>query len=149
MNPTFKLLALPVVAAFALQICYVYIICTEYQLRVASLTLEDEAKIRQCAKAYADAQCEASPLPALELMCAEWKTCMGRQVVVPRMRIVAKMMADVVNGFLDRLSWIAKTNLLVIITVGVIVYTSWPTSRGSPPAPPSPFPRHNTQTRTD
>lgn len=38
--------------------------------------------------------------------CAKWETCMSRDLQVPgRARVVAEMLADVVNGFVDTISW--------------------------------------------
>lgn len=60
-----------------------------------------------CAKAYVDNRCEpATRIPAMERKCSGWEECMGREVVViGKTRVVAETLAEVVNGFVDVISF--------------------------------------------
>lgn len=98
------LLAVLVLSLLALFLLTLY---TDIQARLAELTLELRSEIVQCAKKFMDNGCAApNRFPALERSCVEWEECMHREVVVHgKTRVVAETIADVVNGFVDVISF--------------------------------------------
>lgn len=86
---------------------FLYTLLADIQARLASLGSELRAEILQCAKAYVDNRCEPEMrIPAMERRCAGWEECMGREVVVVgKTRVVAETLAEVVNGFVDVISF--------------------------------------------
>ncbi|SCV74283.1 BQ2448_6715 [Microbotryum intermedium] len=120
----FLSLALLAVLFLSLSLLFLYTLYVDIQSRLRSLTSELRAEILACAKMYVDNRCEpATRLPALERKCAGWEECMGREiVVVGKTRVVAETLADVVNGFVDVISF--KTMSFVILTLGLCIYGS-------------------------
>ena len=86
---------------------FLYALFADIQARLASLGAELRAEILQCAKAYVDNRCQPETrIPAMERKCSGWEECMGREVVVVgKTRVVAETLADVVNGFVDVISF--------------------------------------------
>jgi hypothetical protein len=59
-----------------------------------------------CATQYRNNLCENNPVPAMIQQCASWKTCMDRDpTMVGRARVGAELIADVINGFVEPISW--------------------------------------------
>ena len=103
----FASLTLLLVIILSISLLFLYTHYTDIQSRLAALNLEMRADILRCAKAYVDNRCEPSTrLPVLEKKCSEWEDCMAREVVVDgKTRVVAETLAEIVNGFVDFLSW--------------------------------------------
>lgn len=58
-----------------------------------------------CALQYKNNLC-TSPLPAMTQQCATWETCMNRDpATLGRARVGAELIAEVVNGFVEPISW--------------------------------------------
>lgn len=106
------MLAILVLSVSAL---FLYTLYADIQARLAALTVELRAEILQCAKAYVDNRCEpATRIPAMEKRCSGWEECMGREViVVGKTRVVAETLAEVVNGFVDVISFKTMVSALV------------------------------------
>lgn len=72
-------------------------------------------EIAQCALQYKTNQCETNPIPAMAQQCANWRTCMDRDPSkVGRAKVGAELIAEVVNGFVEPISWktlVSNTNL--------------------------------------
>lgn len=63
-------------------------------------------EIGVCASQYRNNLCETNPVPAMTRQCAVWETCMNRDpTTVGRARIGAELIAEVVNGFVEPISW--------------------------------------------
>lgn len=61
--------------------------------------------VAYCTNSYTSNRCE-SPRPAVVAQCYEWETCMTRDPsVVDRAKVVAEMLAEVVNSFFEPISW--------------------------------------------
>jgi hypothetical protein len=59
-----------------------------------------------CAAQYKNNYCETNQIPAMTHQCAAWETCMNRDpTTVGRARIGAELIAEVVNGFVEPISW--------------------------------------------
>jgi hypothetical protein len=63
-------------------------------------------EIAMCALQFRNNLCETSPVPAMVQQCARWETCMNRDpTVVGRAKVSAELIAEVVNGFVEPISW--------------------------------------------
>ena len=63
-------------------------------------------EIGVCAAQYKNNYCETNQIPAMTHQCAAWETCMNRDpTTVGRARIGAELIAEVVNGFVEPISW--------------------------------------------
>ncbi|GAA6064626.1 hypothetical protein JCM10212_006071 [Sporobolomyces blumeae] len=138
----FGSLTLLAVLTLSLLVLFLYTLYTDIQARLASLTISLQAEILSCAKAYVDNRCEpATRIPAIERSCREWEECMNQEVVVGgKTRVVAETLAEIVNGFVDVISF--KTMLFVILTLAITIYGSTAalhllSSRASSHSPPS------------
>ncbi|GAA6056803.1 hypothetical protein JCM3770_002809 [Rhodotorula araucariae] len=120
----FGSLTLLAVLVLSLLALFLFTLYTDIQARLAELTLELRSEIVQCAKKFMDNGCAApNRFPALERSCVEWEECMHREVVVHgKTRVVAETIAEVVNGFVDVISF--KTMLFVLLTLGITIYGS-------------------------
>lgn len=63
-------------------------------------------EISICAGHYNANSCGSNPVPAVLQPCGEWETCKNRDPTeVRRAKVVASLIAEVINGFVDPLSW--------------------------------------------
>ena len=63
-------------------------------------------EIAQCAMQYKTNLCATNPIPAMSHQCGVWETCMNRDPTkVGRARVGAELIAEVVNGFVEPISW--------------------------------------------
>lgn len=63
-------------------------------------------EIAMCALQYKNNLCASNPIPALAQQCASWATCMNRDpTIVGRAKVGAELIAEVVNGFVEPISW--------------------------------------------
>lgn len=72
-------------------------------------------EIAQCALHYKTNLCVTNPIPAMAHQCGVWETCMNRDPTkVGRARVGAELIAEVVNGFVEPISWktLVKKNTL-------------------------------------
>ncbi|RMZ88105.1 hypothetical protein DV736_g4666, partial [Chaetothyriales sp. CBS 134916] len=65
------------------------------------------AEMSTCSKNYVENRCAADTrLPALETVCSNWEICMQRDPnAVKRARLSAHTLADILNGFVEPISW--------------------------------------------
>lgn len=76
---------------------YSFIIC---------MNLDKIQEISMCSMQYRMNLCEMSPIPAMMQQCASWETCMNRDPsIVGRAKVGAELIAEVINGFVDQISW--------------------------------------------
>ncbi|PWN52840.1 hypothetical protein IE53DRAFT_339840 [Violaceomyces palustris] len=77
--------------------------------------------ITACAKSYADNRCGTSlQAPALAAACQGWERCSARDpAVVGRARVTAETFADILNGFVDAVSWKSMVFTLLTLAIGV------------------------------
>ncbi|KAK0198105.1 Di-sulfide bridge nucleocytoplasmic transport domain-containing protein [Armillaria mellea] len=114
--------------------------------RVSEYSADIIQEIAMCALQFKNNLCQ-SPLPAMAQQCANWETCMNRDpTTLGRARVGAELIAEVVNGFVEPISWktLAFTlTSLSFLTVFINALLSLYRSRHhSPPHAP---PTHNTQ----
>ncbi|RMZ83359.1 hypothetical protein DV737_g1657, partial [Chaetothyriales sp. CBS 132003] len=65
------------------------------------------AEMSTCSRNYVENRCAADTrLPALETVCSSWEICMQRDPnAVKRARLSAHTLADILNGFVEPISW--------------------------------------------
>ncbi len=65
------------------------------------------SEIQMCADRFRTNRCGTDlAVPALDAACATWARCMARDpAVVGRARVAAETFAEIVNGFVDVISW--------------------------------------------
>lgn len=78
-------------------------------------------EIASCSSAYAQNRCGTeAQAPALSELCESWKRCSARDpTVVGRARVTAETFAEILNGFVDAVSW--KTMLFSLLTLSIVV----------------------------
>ena len=81
----------------------------ELQWVYQSLTGSEDIiqEISMCAVQYNDNRCaQPDPIPAMIQQCSNWETCMNRDpALVGRAKVGAELIAEVVNGFVEPISW--------------------------------------------
>ncbi|PPQ62775.1 hypothetical protein CVT24_000469 [Panaeolus cyanescens] len=127
--------------------------------RISEYSQDIIQEISMCAAQYRNNLCDTNPIPAMVQQCANWQTCMNRDpTVVGRAKVGAELIAEVVNGFVEPISWktlIFTLTSLAFLTVFINTLLSLYRSkhqpiREVPPqpapafpiAPPTPFPAH-------
>lgn len=74
--------------------------------RISEYSMDIVQEIGMCAAQYRNNLCDNNPVPAMIQQCASWKTCMDRDpTMVGRARVGAELIADVINGFVEPISW--------------------------------------------
>ncbi|KAG8220218.1 putative nuclear membrane protein [Butyriboletus roseoflavus] len=74
--------------------------------RISEYSMDIVQEIGVCAAQYKNNYCETSQIPAMTHQCAAWESCMNRDpTTVGRARIGAELIAEVVNGFVEPISW--------------------------------------------
>jgi Predicted membrane protein len=59
-----------------------------------------------CALQYKNNLCSSKPIPAMAQQCGNWENCMNRDpTIVGRAKVGAELIAEVVNGFVEPISW--------------------------------------------
>ena len=64
---------------------------------------------------YKNNFCEGNIVPHMFQPCGEWETCMNRDPSkIGRARIGAQLLAEIVNAFVENISWKTFVSMLVI-----------------------------------
>jgi len=94
--------------------------------KVSTYTTEARQEIYNCAEAFSANQCAGyrdlgRVAPALYGMCESWETCMNRdpKKVGGRAKVGAETMAEVVNGFVDVISWKTMVCPLIYLVLSI------------------------------
>ncbi|KAF8679706.1 ATPase GET3 [Rhizoctonia solani] len=111
---------------------------------------ENAAQITQCTSQFTLNKCEKEDerVPHMKQFCDEWARCMKRDAsIVGRTRIAAETLAEVVNGFVEPITWKTlgfSVSTLAFLVLFINVSASW--MRPAPPphqpeyqAPPYPY----------
>lgn len=79
------------------------------------------ADVEGCSQAYHLNRCGTeTAVPALASACAAWQRCSARDpAVIGRARVTAETMAEIVNGFVDVVSW--KSMLFTLLSLVIVV----------------------------
>jgi hypothetical protein len=109
--------------------------------RISDYSMDIVQEIGVCAAQYKNNYCETNQIPAMTHQCAAWETCMNRDpTTVGRARIGAELIAEVVNGFVEPISWktlVFSLTSLSFLTLFVNTLLSLYRSRHHPPSPTS------------
>ncbi|MCO5613948.1 hypothetical protein L7F22_068228 [Adiantum nelumboides] len=89
--------------------------------KVREYEMEYLAEIESCSQSYHLNRCGTEgAVPALANACANWQRCSARDPAnVGRARVAAETVAEIVNGFVDVVSW--KSMLFTLLSLIIIV----------------------------
>ncbi|WFD49392.1 hypothetical protein GLX27_004072 [Malassezia furfur] len=125
--------------------CVVYTVQRDVSQKVREYEIEYLGEIAACSSAYETNRCGTDlQAPALAEACATWQRCASRDpTVVGRARVTAETFAEILNGFVDAVSW--KTMLFSLVTLSIVVGATNSTLsffRGSAHARSTPAPNY-------
>ncbi|KAF8446432.1 Di-sulfide bridge nucleocytoplasmic transport domain-containing protein [Boletus edulis BED1] len=136
-------LALVLVFLYLL-IQFILTVQRDVEHRISEYSMDIVQEIGVCAAQYKNNYCETNQIPAMTHQCAAWETCMNRDpTTVGRARIGAELIAEVVNGFVEPISWktlVFSLTSLSFLTLFVNTLLSLYRSRHQPPSSPSSYP---------
>lgn len=78
----------------------------ESKIQIHAMELMD--KVSACARDYRENRCDPKDrVPALEKVCNEWEICMNQDsaIIAKRSKLSAQTVGEVVNAFLEQLTW--------------------------------------------
>ncbi|KAF8350288.1 Di-sulfide bridge nucleocytoplasmic transport domain-containing protein [Amanita rubescens] len=89
----------------------------DVEQRISEYSMEIVQEITLCALQHKNNLCSTNPVPAMVQQCANWETCMNRDpTVVGRAKVGAELIAEVVNGFVEPISWKTLAFLLTSLS---------------------------------
>eukprot|EP00923_Selenidium_pygospionis_P011654 GHVN01020043.1.p1 GENE.GHVN01020043.1~~GHVN01020043.1.p1 ORF type:complete len:300 (-),score=23.27 GHVN01020043.1:2482-3381(-) len=95
----------------------------DVQSKVQLYSKEVMERISLCAKHYTENRCDPlSRVPALEKACNDWEVCMSQDslLVDKKSQISAATIGEVINAFLEQISWKSASLLAVGFVVTVL-----------------------------
>ncbi|KAG6831628.1 hypothetical protein H0H92_008705 [Tricholoma furcatifolium] len=119
----------------------------DVEQRISEYSMDIVQEIAICALQYKTNLCENNVVPAMTQQCENWKTCMNRDpAIVGRARVGAEMIAEVVNGFVEPISWKALAFTLTSLSfLTVFINSLLSLFRARQHAPAAPAPSHPLQ----
>lgn len=133
-----------VVVFLYLLVQFILTVQRDVEHRISEYSMDIVQEIGVCAGQYRNNFCETNQIPAMAQQCAAWEACMNRDpTTVGRARIGAELIAEVVNGFVEPISWktLAFTlTSLSFLTLFVNTLLTLYRSRHNPTTPPPPTP---------
>ncbi|KAI0740243.1 Di-sulfide bridge nucleocytoplasmic transport domain-containing protein [Earliella scabrosa] len=105
-------------AAMALYLLtqFILMIHTDVEDRICEHSMEIMQDIAQCQLAYHTNLCAGGRIPAMTAQCASWETCMNRDPTkVGRARITFEVCGEVINTFVEQISW--KTLAFTVVSL--------------------------------
>ncbi|KAF9451759.1 hypothetical protein P691DRAFT_698517 [Macrolepiota fuliginosa MF-IS2] len=126
---------------------FIVTIQRDVEQRISEYSQEIVQEISMCALQYKNNLCDTNSVPAMVQQCAKWEACMNRDpAVVGRAKVSAELIAEVVNGFVEPISWktlIFTLSSLSFLTIFVNALLSLYRSRHQPtnnvPTPSQPY----------
>ncbi|WFD01256.1 hypothetical protein MYAM1_004018 [Malassezia yamatoensis] len=109
--------------------CMVYTVQRDVSQKVREYEIEYLGEIKACSAAYDANRC-GTPLqaPALTEACVTWERCAARDpTVVGRARVTAETFAEILNGFVDVVSWktMVRKDVLIqlfsLLTLSIVI----------------------------
>ncbi|KAI0005425.1 Di-sulfide bridge nucleocytoplasmic transport domain-containing protein [Russula compacta] len=89
----------------------------DVEQRISEYSMDIVQEISNCAAHYKANLCGSNPVPAMLRQCGAWETCMNRDpTVVGRAKVGAELIAEVINGFVEPISW--KTLAFTLSSLG-------------------------------
>ncbi|KAF7319824.1 Nuclear membrane protein [Mycena kentingensis (nom. inval.)] len=84
---------------------FIWTVQRDVQERISEYSMDIIQDIAMCRRHHENNLCD-TPLPAMAAQCASWALCMTRDpAIVGRARVGAELIAEVVNGFVEPISW--------------------------------------------
>jgi len=78
----------------------------DVEQRISEYSMDMVQEIALCAMQYKNNLCATNPIPAMAQQCGSWEICMQRDpTVIGRAKVGAELIAEVVNGFVEPISW--------------------------------------------
>ncbi|ESK98126.1 nuclear membrane protein [Moniliophthora roreri MCA 2997] len=103
---------------FYLLIQFILTVQRDVEHRISEYSMDIVQEIATCALQYKNNNC-ASPIPAMIHQCGLWETCMNRDPTkVGRARVGAELIAEVVNGFVEPITW--KTLIFTLTSLSFL-----------------------------
>ncbi|KAL0577395.1 hypothetical protein V5O48_004590 [Marasmius crinis-equi] len=103
---------------FYLLIQFILTVQRDVEHRISEYSMDIVQEIAGCALQYKNNNC-ASPIPAMIHQCGLWETCMNRDPTkVGRARVGAELIAEVVNGFVEPITW--KTLIFTLTSLSFL-----------------------------
>ena len=101
--------------------CIVWTVQHDVSEKVREYEMEYLGDISACSAAYKSNRCGTDlQAPALAEACATWQRCASRDhKIVGRARVTAETFAEILNGFVDAVSW--KTMAFTLIFLSIFV----------------------------
>ncbi|CCC70882.1 hypothetical protein NCAS_0F03980 [Naumovozyma castellii] len=121
----FNSVVVTVILFFAYQ--FVTLVKKDVDFKLQRKLVENDYRIQRCEENYVRNQCEPElRVPALEELCNEWFHCMQEKEETPKGTVVhisttlwAQTLAEVVNAFIEPISW--RTLFFILLTTCSIV----------------------------
>ncbi|KAJ2914880.1 hypothetical protein MD484_g5540, partial [Candolleomyces efflorescens] len=92
----------------------------DVEKRISEYSQDIIQDIAMCATQYQNNHCSTPHMaPAMVSQCANWETCMNRDpTTIGRARVSAELIAEVINGFVEPISW--KTLIFTLTSLGFL-----------------------------
>ncbi|GBE78697.1 Nucleus export protein [Sparassis crispa] len=91
----------------------------DVEQRISEYSMDVVQEIGQCAMHYKANLCASNSIPAMAHQCATWETCMNRDPSkVGRAKVGAELIAEVVNSFVEPISW--KTLIFALTSLSFL-----------------------------
>ncbi|KAI0035277.1 Di-sulfide bridge nucleocytoplasmic transport domain-containing protein [Vararia minispora EC-137] len=101
---------------------FIIAIQRDMQVRFTEQSMIIVQEIAHCTTSYRANGCGDSPVPAMVRQCGVWETCMQRDPRnLERSKIFAQTLADVVNSFVEPISW--KTLIFTLLSLAFMTLT--------------------------
>ncbi|KAL1940662.1 hypothetical protein VTO73DRAFT_8097 [Trametes versicolor] len=99
---------------------FIFTVQHDVEHRVAEYSMDAVQEIAQCAMLYKTNLCAQNAVPAMAHQCATWETCMHRDPSkIGRARISVEVLGEVLNSFVEPISWKA----LIFTVVSLAFFT--------------------------
>jgi len=87
--------------------------------RISEYSQDIIQEISMCQTQFNNNLCGVNPIPAMVQQCANWESCMNRDPsTVGRAKVGAELIAEVVNGFVEPISW--KTLIFTLTSLAFL-----------------------------
>ncbi|KAN0061632.1 hypothetical protein ACQY0O_006480 [Thecaphora frezii] len=111
-----------ILAAFLyLLFCVVRTVQQDVAEKVRGYEMDTLSEVTSCAASYTANRCGTDlQAPALAAACLNWERCSARDpAVVGRARVTAETFAEILNGFVDVVSW--KSMVFSLVSLSIVV----------------------------
>ncbi|TFK76637.1 hypothetical protein BDN72DRAFT_782954, partial [Pluteus cervinus] len=85
---------------------FILTIQRDVEQRISEYSMDIVQEIAMCASQYKNNLCATNVIPAMARQCSDWEVCMNRDPTkMGRAKVGAEMIAEVVNSFVEPISW--------------------------------------------